>query len=267
MKRKILKVLSVFAFASIAFIGLSFTANAEEKIIYVSVDGKSSNEGTKESPKSLNNALVNATAGTTILIKEGVYEYSTRFMLYSSGTNKAPIIVKPEVEGSNVTIDFSEMTFNSSNRGVFIQGDFWQWYDINITGAGDNGMYISGSNNIIDGCQFYRNRDSGLQLGRAASSDTDINTWPSNNLIKNCTSFDNYDDETLGENADGFAAKLTVGQANVFDGCIAYRNSDDGWDLYGKEDSGNIGTVILYNCVSFENGFLAKYYGKLFSFQ
>ena len=260
MKKRILKALTILTFAAPLFVGLNLTAKAEEKIIYVSVDGKSSNDGTEAAPKSLNNALLNATAGQTILIKEGVYKTSNRFMLFANGTSKAPITVKPAVEGSEVIFDFSEMSFNSTNRGVVIQGDFWRWYDISITGAGDNGMYISGSNNIIDGCQFYRNRDSGLQLGRAASSDTDINTWPSNNLIKNCTAFDNYDDETLGENADGFAAKLTVGYANVFDGCIAYRNSDDGWDLYGKEDSGNIGTVVLYNCVSFENGYLAKSY-------
>ena len=260
MKKKILKALTVLSCAATLFVGFNLAAEAEEQIIYVSVDGKSSNDGSKESPKTINNALLNATAGQTILLEEGVYKTSNRFMLFANGTSKAPITVKPAVEGAEVILDFSEMTFNSINRGVVIQGDFWRWYDISITGAGDNGMYISGSNNIIDGCQFYRNRDSGLQLGRAASSDTDINTWPSNNLIKNCTAYDNYDDETLGENADGFAAKLTVGQANIFDGCIAYRNSDDGWDLYGKEDSGNIGTVILYNCVSFENGYLAKSY-------
>ncbi|MDE6001077.1 MAG: hypothetical protein K2G96_01980, partial [Clostridia bacterium] len=69
-------------------------------------------------------------------------------------------------------------------------------------------------------------------------------------------SHNNYDNETYGENADGFAAKLTVGFGNVFDGCIAYRNSDDGWDLYAKTDSGNIGQVIMYNCVAFDNGYL-----------
>ncbi|MDE6691702.1 MAG: hypothetical protein K2K04_07005, partial [Clostridia bacterium] len=82
--------------------------------------------------------------------------------------------------------------------------------------------------------------------------------WPSYNLIKNCTSYNNYDNETYGENADGFAAKLTVGYGNIFDGCIAYRNSDDGWDLFAKTDSGNIGAVIIYNCVAFENGYLAE---------
>ena len=63
--------------------------------------------------------------------------------------------------------------------------------------------------------QFYNNKDTGLQLGRGYSNETHIDEWPSYNLIKNCTSFANYDDETLGENADGFAAKLTVGVGNV----------------------------------------------------
>ncbi len=259
MKKKVLTIVSVFALALASFLGFGINANAEEKVVYVSVDGKASNDGSSASPKDINSALTGAQAGTTVILKEGTYARRDRFMLTASGTAGSRITVKAE-EGAKVIIDFSQMEFNSLHRGVQLQGNFWYWYGIDITGAGDNGMYISGSNNIIENCQFYRNRDSGLQLGRASGSDTNINKWPSNNLIKNCTAFDNYDDVTLGENADGFAAKLTTGQANVFDGCIAYRNSDDGWDLYGKEDSGNIGTVILYNCVSFENGYLAKSY-------
>ena len=56
--------------------------------------------------------------------------------------------------------------------------------------------------------------------------------WPSYNLILNCTSYGNAD--AGYEDADGFAAKLTVGDGNVFDGCIAHHNADDGWDLIRK---------------------------------
>ena len=259
MKRKLFTIISACALAFTALFGLGLNAEAAENVIYVSVDGKAANDGSSANPKDINSALNGATAGTTVILKEGTYARRDRFLLTAKGTADARITVKAE-EGARVIIDFSQMTFNSLNRGIQLQGNFWYWYGIEVTGAGDNGMYISGSNNIIENCQFYRNRDTGLQLGRASGSDTNINKWPSNNLIKNCTAFDNYDDETLGENADGFGAKLTVGQANIFDGCIAYRNSDDGWDLYGKEDSGNIGTVILYNCVAFENGYLAKSY-------
>ena len=84
-----------------------------------------------------------------------------------------------------------------------------------------------------------------------------MSEWPANNLILNCTSYDNADPAT-GENADGFAAKLTCGEGNVFDGCIAYCNCDDGWDLYAKSATGSIGVVTIKNCVAFNNGRLTS---------
>ena len=227
-----------------------------DRVIYVSPTGAGM-DGTKENPTSFVNATIIAKPGNTILLMEGKYTFGSRINLTTDGLYNARITIKPEVEGTKVVLDFSRQAFNSTNRGIQLYGDYYTIYGIDVCGAGDNGLYVCGNYNIIENCQFYNNRDSGLQLGRGYSEQTTIDEWPSNNLIKNCTSFNNYDDETLGENADGFAAKLTVGYGNVFDGCIAYRNSDDGWDLYGKEDSGNIGNVILYNCVSFENGYVA----------
>ena len=172
------------------------------------------------------------------------------------GTYDKYINVMPISEDEKVIFDFSGQKMADANRGIQVYSDFWHFKDLEIRGAGDNGMYVAGSHNIIENCLFYNNKDTGLQLGRAYSTDNYISSWPTCNVIKNCTSFANYDDGTFGENADGFAAKLTVGYGNVFDGCIAFRNSDDGWDLFAKVDSGDIGTVILTNCVSFENGFL-----------
>jgi hypothetical protein len=57
------------------------------------------------------------------------------------------------------------------------------------------------------------------------------------------------------ENADGFAAKLTCGEGNVFDGCMSYNNSDDGWDLFAKSATGPIGVVTIKNCIAFRNGY------------
>lgn len=225
--------------------------------IYVSVEGTATSKGSKKDPMDFQTAVKKAEAGDTILLQDGTYnKYATRIGIEGSGSQGKYITVKPETDDSRVVFDFSKMTFDGTNRGIQIYGDYWHFYGIEICNAGDNGLYIAGDHNIIENCQFYNNKDTGLQLGRGYSSETHIEEWPSYNLIKNCTSFANYDDETLGENADGFAAKLTVGVGNVFDGCIAFRNSDDGWDLFAKSDSGNIGTVILYNCVSFENGYL-----------
>lgn len=229
-----------------------------------SADGVYDNNGSYQYPTTFKKAYQQATAGDYILLKEGVYNYEERLRigedLLGEGTHKGKpgkyITIQPITNDARVVFDFSEMTFDGNNRGIQVYSDFWHFKNLEIRGAGDNGMYVAGSHNIVENCIFYNNRDTGLQLGRAYSEDASIDLWPSYNLIKNCTSYGNFDDETLGENADGFAAKLTIGVGNIFDGCIAFRNSDDGWDLYAKEDSGNIGTVILYNCVSFENGYL-----------
>lgn len=260
-----MKKIKLFATMTLlASMGCVFTAvagipiHAEAQTIYVSPTAKADGAGTKESPKGIIAALTSANPGDTFLLAGGTYKLSSRMNLSNNGTYKDYITVRAEDDSQRVILDFSAMPFDSANRGIQLTGDYWHFDTIEVTGAGDNGMYIAGNNNIVENCQFYKNRDSGLQLGRGFSSDTKITQWPCNNLIKNCTSFYNYDDETLGENADGFAAKLTVGYGNVFDGCIAYRNSDDGWDLYAKADSGNIGTVIIRNCLSFENGFLPE---------
>ncbi len=196
--------------------------------------------------------------GTIVKVRPGVHRLENPLRLEKSGSYNDYIIFEAEDPTKETVFDFRDMRFGSNLRGVEIYSNYIYWRNIDICGAGDNGLYIGGSYNIVENCEFYNNRDTGLQLGRSYGDYTNIRQWPSYNLIKNCTSYNNYDNETYGENADGFAAKLTVGYGNIFDGCIAYRNSDDGWDLYGKSDTGVIGRVIIYNCVAFENGFLQK---------
>ena len=242
------------------------------RTIYVAADGSDSVDGTSPSaPTTFFYAHTHAQPGDTILLKDGTYVYGAndRQQLgvraegdidkenVVTGTYDNYITIMPNPTNTGrVIFDFSAMYTSDSNRGIQVYSNYWYIKGIEVYGAGDNGIYVAGSHNIIEDCLFYGNRDTGLQIGRAYGSDTTVDSWPTCNLIKNCTSFANYDYHTFGENADGFAAKLTVGYGNIFDGCIAARNSDDGWDLFAKVDSGDIGTIIIYNSVSFENGFL-----------
>lgn len=230
--------------------------------LYVSPSGKSTAAGTQNAPMDLLTAINSISAGYTIWMEEGTYK---AYELYG-----APIVIDESnsgaegayktissINGGTVTIDFSGMAELGSNRGIVLDGSYWHFYDIDICNAGDNGMLLSGDNNIIELCQFYANHDSGLQISRYNTSADTIDLWPSNNLILNCTAFDNKDEATC-ENADGFAAKLTCGEGNVFDGCISYCNSDDGWDLYAKPATGSTGVVTIKNSVAFGNGKLTN---------
>lgn len=267
--KKLISALLLLAVAGTSVAAVTATACKKNKgrTIYVSVDGTVDGKGTQKDPREIASTLddPNLQPGDTILVQPGTYVLSHRTTVVQSGEYNKYITIKNADPTQKAVLSFYDMAFASTNRGVQIYGDYIHWDGIDICGAGDNGMYIGGSYNIVENCEFYDNRDTGLQLGRNYSPTgdqyteyADINYWPSYNLIKNCTSYNNYDNETYGENADGFAAKLTVGYGNVFDGCIAYRNSDDGWDLFAKTDSGNIGQVIMYNCVAFDNGFILE---------
>ena len=88
---------------------------------------------------------------------------------------------------------------------------------------------------FFNGIRTYNNGKTGFSISRLNSSQSKAD-WPAYNLVKNCTSWNNADSGR--EDADGFEAKLNVGEGNVFDGCIAYNNADDGWDLFAKPDDG-----------------------------
>ncbi|CAM5273780.1 Pectate disaccharide-lyase [Streptomyces tendae] len=135
-----------------------------------------------------------------------------------------------------------------------MNGSYWHVKGIVVEHAGDNGIYVGGSNNVIERTVTRFNRDTGLQLGRISSS-TPASQWPANNLIVSAESHDNADSD--GEDADGFAAKLTTGKGNVFRYAVSHHNIDDGWDLYTKTDTGAIGPVTIEDSLAYGNGTLS----------
>ena len=209
---------------------------------YVSPVGNDSNPGTITQPfLTIPKAHSVALAGDTIYVRGGTHELGATITLSKSGTSAEMyhLIAYP---GERPLLDFSSMATSSTNRGIRVSGSYWRLYGLDVQGAGDNGMNMSGSNNIVEYCSFFENRDSGVQLDNGASSNHFINS-------------DSYfNTDPLFENADGFAPKLTVGSGNRFTGCRAWQNADDGWDGYlrGTNDV----TTTLDQCWSFMNGYL-----------
>ena len=230
--------------------------NYHRKTIYISPDVApytTTADGTKENPFDIFTALENAYPGQTLILMEGTYKPGAALKIARGmdGTAENPIrlIADPEATTRPV-IDFEGLW-----NGFTHAGDYWYFYGFDITGSKDmqKGFQISGSYNILDQIHAYENGNTGIQLSRLSGSDSYAD-WPSYNLILNCTSYRNHDGGF--EDADGFAAKLTVGPGNIFDGCIAYHNADDGWDLYAKVSTGPIGAVTIRNCIAYENGFV-----------
>jgi uncharacterized repeat protein (TIGR02543 family) len=222
--------------------------------LYVSPSGSASNSGTSISaPTTLANALATVTAGGTIYMRGGTYNITSTIVIAESNSGTASATKKLFAYGSEVpVISFAGMAIVTSNRGIVLDGSYWHFRGIIIESAGDNGLLLSGDNNTIESCIFRKNADSGLQLSRYNTSYNSISQWPSNNLILNCEAYDNKDPDN--EDADGFAAKLTSGNGNVFRNCVSHHNIDDGWDLYTKSDTGPIGPVTLEGCIAHSNG-------------
>ncbi len=197
-------------------------------------------------PQELVTALSGVTAGGIIYISDinsSTYTFNAKISISKNGAAGNIISLLPNpANTTRIKFDFSSMAENSSNRAISLSGSYWHIKGIDVFGAGDNGLFISGNNNLIEFCSFSECKDSGLQIGNGGS----------NNTILNCDSF--YNADSLIENADGFACKLDAGTGNKFVGCRAWQNLDDGWDGYLR-GADNI-TTTYENCWAIKNGYL-----------
>ena len=217
-------------------------------------------DGSREKPFfSLQRAANLAGPGDTIVMAAGTYLYDARVNISNCGTREKPITLR--CDDGRAVLDFSAMPYHKHSdnpqQGIRLTASYWHFYHIDICNASDNGLLIEresvdgfpesqAHDNLIEACNFYKNGDTGLQMKNLAAF----------NRVVNCDSYLNCDE---GEgDADGFAPKISVGDGNYFYGCRAWANSDDGWDVFYKKDSGqkdNV-TVILENCIAYKNGFL-----------
>ncbi|VBB48662.1 conserved exported hypothetical protein [uncultured Paludibacter sp.] len=218
-------------FYFICFLFLLFTVKTFAVTYYVSPNGSASATGTISAPLTFTVAIAKSlTAGDSVIIRGGMYSFSTRQNISKSGSSTNYIHIV-NYQGEVPVLDFRTQAYNSSNQGISLSGSYVHIKGLIIQGAGDNGMQVTGSNCEIENCTFRWNCDSGLQMKTG-----------SNNLILNCDSYENFDYKTggtsspdYGGNADGFADKQYSNTGtNTYKGCRSWKNSDDGWDSYEK---------------------------------
>ena len=221
--------------------------------IYASPKGFGFNEGTIESPLNIESAILYSKPGQTIILLGGEYNIGQSLTIErgNSGEKDKYKTIR-SIDGERAILKFSK---TQEKGGVVIWGDYWRVENIDITNTPDSskGLQIAGSYCVVSSVRAYRCGDTGIQI--SGSSLDSPSLWPHDNLVEYSISHDNSD--KAENNADGFAAKLTVGENNVFNYCLAYSNIDDGWDLYSKAETGAIGEVTIKNCIAYSNGTLS----------
>ena len=212
---------------------------------YVSPTGSDANPGTIAAPfATLNKAQSVALSGNIIYMRGGTYLPSATINITNSGTALARIQLLA-YPGETPYLNFTNQPYGAANRGLYFRTNANHWIvkGLEIGFAGDNGIKVEGSHHRFEQLVLHNNGDSGIQIGFGHD---DVN--PGGQLaafieVVNCDSYGNYDSDSNGGDADGFAAKMHCGQGIIFTGCRAWENSDDGWDLFETDYS-----VIISNC-------------------
>lgn len=219
--------------------------------LYVSGDGSIFGDGSYNNPLDIDSAILYSAPGQTIVLKDGVYNISNNVTIErgNSGKQGSPKRIIAENRGKAI------LDFSFAKAGMVIWGDWWEVDGIVIrnTKGDQKGLQVAGDYNIIRFVEAYNCGDTGIQISGTGAET--FEKWPHDNLIYACVSHDNRD--PAENNADGFAAKITVGDNNVFDSCVSYHNIDDGWDLFAKIESGPIGAVTIQNSIAYGNGSLS----------
>lgn len=217
------------------------------KQYFIANGGSDASPGTLDKPfATFLQAHNTAQAGDTIWVRGGVHQVSTIWTISKAGQMNAYYNLwgyRPDIEkGDSVILNVS------ATNGIRIQqtARFWHIRDLIIQNSSDNGIRIVGSYNIIERCVFRNNSDSGLTIQQSNGTLPNDGTIAAFNLVLNCDSY--YNDKDVS-NADGFACKLSPGAGNVFRGCRAWANGDDGWDFYYSRFQ-----IIVEDCWTFTNG-------------
>ena len=217
--------------------------------IRVSPEGTPEGAGTDEDPLDLHTAVAFVQPGQQIVLAEGTYalERAVRIERGNSGTEQQPITLLSE-PGTRAVLDLTD----SVGGGIILRGDWWHLHGLELTNSrsGQKPLHIQGHHNVIERIESHHNHDVGVQI--SGSSTEPPHMWPSYNTVLSSVSHNNADTEFTG--ADGFAAKLTVGEGNVFRWTISHHNIDDGYDLYAKSTEGPIGAVLIEESVAYGNG-------------
>lgn len=254
-------------FTLISFCAISFSLSA--RTYYVAVDGDDENDGTIGAPfATLNRAQSLVAAGDTVYFRGGTYRIKPEqimtptsgdiwvhvFSMTVSGTGENQRICYFGYPGERPVFDLSDVKPVDRRVIVFyVSGSYLHFRNFEVVGTqvtivghtqSECFRNDGGNNNIYENLAMH----DGMAIGFYLSAG-------SNNLVLNCDAYNNWDhisDGGRGGNVDGFGGHPNNANhtGNIFRGCRAWWNSDDGFDLISA-----YAAYTIENCWAFYNGY------------
>ncbi len=252
----------------ILFISL-FTTLSIYAAKYVAPDGSDSNPGTFDEPfESIQKAQETVSAGDTVFIRGGKYEIREdqiskieqnlfACISYLNKSGSPGKTIKYWAYPNEVPV-FNFSAVKPANRrvvGIWVGGSYIHLKGLELTGIQTTikthtesyCIYSRSSHNIYEQISMHDNVGTGLRLYNGG-----------NNLFLNCDAYRNWDNVSesgKGSNNDGFGCHPnSSGEGNVFKGCRAWFNSDDGFDIIRSDAA-----VVFDSCWAFYNGYSSSF--------
>jgi hypothetical protein len=231
---------------------------------FVAPGGADENAGSRGRQfRTIMRAQEAAAPGDTVWVAGGTYRMSEEhiarkkaiwaqvILLHKSGQPGGPIRYRA-VKGARPVFDFSAVkpagmrvhAFEVSGSWIHLEGLEVTGVQVTATGHTQSVCFANtGSHNIYERLSMHDGMAIGFYLNRG-----------SDNLVLNCDAWNNHDPvsgDQRGGNVDGFGGHPRRGDTgNVFRGCRAWFNSDDGFDCISSGEA-----VRFENCWAFYNGY------------
>ena len=243
------------------------THNVSAAEFFVAPAGSDANAGTIDKPfASLAKAQDAVSPGDTVWIRGGTYAIkeeqiakSQRIFAYVIHLTKSGTATKPirywAYKDEKPVFDFATVKPARYRVHAFqVHGSWLHLRGLDVTGVQvtikTHTQSICFANDSSHNIYERLTMHDGQAIGYYGVNGSD-------NLVLNCDAYNNHDyvsEDGRGGNTDGFGCHPTHGSTgNVFRGCRAWYNSDDGYDCITAAES-----VLFDNCWAFNNGTNAK---------
>lgn len=252
----------------LVLLALATAGHARGAEFFVAPNGDNANPGTLAKPfAGIQRAQQAVNPGDTVYIRGGTYTMredqiarSNRLWAYVILLDKSGLPGKrihyAAYKNERPIFDFSQIkpagrrvdAFYVSGSWIHLQGIEVVGVQVTIKTHTQSECFANdGSHNIYEQLSMH----DGMAIGIYSVSGGD-------NLFLNCDAYRNYDpisEGGKGGNVDGFGCHPTAGSTgNIFRGCRAWFNSDDGFDCIGAHEA-----VTFENCWAFYNGYSPKF--------